>query len=69
MLHYCYADMTTVNGIWVPESPVFSFKKQPTGPYSNQNIVLRFSEDEAILLSVQDIYPLTFCSVHSQLQV
>jgi len=55
MLHFCYADMTKINGIWVPKSPVFSYKKQPTGSYSNQNIALRFSEDEAVLLSVQDI--------------
>ena len=61
--------MTTINGIWVPKSPVFSFEKKPIGSYSNQNRALRFSEDEAVLLSVQDIYPLTFCSVHSELQV
>jgi len=23
MLHYCYADMTTINGIWVPKSIQF----------------------------------------------
>jgi hypothetical protein len=50
MLHYCYADMTTINGIWVPKRPVFSFKKQPTGSYSNQNIALSFSGDEVVLL-------------------
>jgi hypothetical protein len=35
---------------------LYSVTKQPTGSYSNQNIALIFSEDEAVLLSVQDIH-------------